>query len=109
MSANVDIISLRRRGVLLLPLEGIGFTGHAGQVKILLSSGPAARVASGFFHFGSGAVPPAVQAARQIRIGVRNDTDAEVLSGLKPGDKVVVPKFNGKRRTIDINDNGNGD
>jgi hypothetical protein len=32
-----------------------------------------------------------------------------VLSGLKPGDKVVVPKFNGKRRTIDINDNGNGD
>jgi len=84
MTATVDIISSQHKNVVLLPLEAISFTGNNGAVTVL---GPDNK-----------------QAKRQIVLGERNDTDAEVVSGLAAGEKVVVAPINGSdRRTININ------
>lgn len=88
MTATVDIISSRHKNVVLVPLEAVGFTGNKGTVSVL---GP-----------NNKPVP------RQVVLGPRNDTQAEVISGLEPGDKVVPAPINGSdRRTININGQNN--
>ncbi len=84
MTATVDIISSQHHNVVLLPLEAIGFTGNSGTVTVL--------------------GPNNTQVKRQVVLGERNDTDAEVVSGLSAGEKVVVAPINAAdRRTININ------
>jgi len=82
MTANVDIISAEHKSTLMLPLEGIDFTGKSGTVNVL--------------------TPGNKQVIRNVTLGLQNDTDVEVLSGLSEGDRVVVPSLDEKRRTIDI-------
>lgn len=86
MTATVDILSSRRKNVVLVPLEAIGFTGDKGTVTVL---GPGNK-----------------QQKTPVVLGERNDTEVEVVSGLQPGDKVVPAPIDGSdRRTININGN----
>ncbi len=89
MSANVSVISQKRSRVVLAPLEAVPFTDLSGQVTVLDTAGK--------------------QEKRTIVTGLRNDTDVEVVSGLKVGEKLVVPPISGEgRRKTDINGNGGG-
>ena len=82
MSANVTILSDRRAHVVVLPLLSVGFTGNRGTVRVL----------------GAANKPE----DRTVTLGLRDDTDVEVKSGLKAGDNVIVPESSVQRRTIDI-------
>ena len=86
MSANVSIISQKHAGVVLAPLEAVPFTGTRGQVSVLSAAGK--------------------PAPRPVVTGLRNDTDVEIVSGLRAGDKLVIPTVGEKRRKTDFNDNG---
>lgn len=86
MTAEVQIIGAKHRNVLIVPQEALPFTGSTGTVTVLTKSG--------------------VKQPRAIAVGLRNDTQAEVLKGLAAGDKVVVPPVDGAdRRKIDFGAN----
>lgn len=70
MSANCAILSASKKHVVLLPLAGVPFAGRIGTVTQYRLSGE---------------LRP-----RPVLLGLRNDTDAEVLHGLSPGQQVVA-------------------
>jgi HlyD family secretion protein len=82
MSAGVTILSARRTGTVLVPLEAVPFPENQGTVQVLDAAGK--------------------PQAKRVVLGLRNDTQAEVVHGLKSGDKVVVADPPGKRRTINV-------
>lgn len=75
MSANVDIITDERRGVLVLPLEAVDLD-HA---RVKRRSGEAVVD-----------VP--------VKLGLRGDNQVEIRSGLRPGDQVLPARFTGPPR-----------
>jgi len=72
MTANVSIILKEARHVLTISSAALGSTGRNGESRV--------RVVD-----AKGRVTP-----RSVRIGLNDGTRAEVLSGLTPGEKVVV-------------------
>ncbi len=87
MSATVNILSQRHERVVLAPREAIPFTGDHGTVAVLTTA-----------H---------TTQSRQVVLGLRNDTDVEVRSGLRVGEHLVVPETKG-RRTLNIKDDNGG-
>ncbi len=84
MTVNVSIVSAEHKNVLIAPLEAIKRADNVASVSVLQPSGK--------------------QVTENIKLGIRNDTDAEVLSGLAVGDKLVAKPIDGSdRRKIDIN------
>ena len=85
MSASVEILSVVHKNVVLLPLEALPATGDTATVTVQNAGG--------------------AKEIRTVKLGLRDETDAEVLSGLKAGDTVIVPAA-GKsdRRTFQFGD-----
>ena len=75
MTAQVSVVLAEAKHVLLIPASALGSAGKDGryQVKLLQGQGDAAKVVS-----------------RQVSIGLNNRVQAQVLDGLKAGEKVVV-------------------
>jgi HlyD family secretion protein len=88
MSANVNIMSAQRKNVVVIPLQNVAFTGNTGKVQVLNAAGKPED--------------------RTVSLGLRDDTGVEVKTGLKAGDKVLVPALTGTRRTIDISGGPDG-
>ena len=83
MSANVAIISRKHTHVVLAPLEAVPFAGKTGQVTVMTAAGKTET--------------------RAVTTGLRDDTAVEIVSGLAPGEKLVVPPIDGSgRRKTDI-------
>lgn len=83
MSASVDIISQQHKNAVLVPLEAVPGTGKTAAITVLEPNGK--------------------QDKKTVTVGLRNDTNAEILSGVKPGDRLVVTPVDGKdRRKINI-------
>ena len=88
MSANVAITSRRHTHVVLVPLEAVPFSETSGQVTVLTAAKK--------------------QEKRTVQTGLRDDTQVEIVSGLRPGETVIVPPIDGSgRRKTDINGSGN--
>ncbi len=88
MSANVAIISRKHVHVVLAPLEAVPFTDASGQVTVLTAAKK--------------------QEPRTVKTGLRDDTQVEIIAGLRPGETLVVPPIDGSgRRKIDITGDGN--
>jgi HlyD family secretion protein len=75
MSANVDIITDERHGVLTLPLEAVDLT--ASRVTRNVGGRPVAT---------------------PVRLGLRSDNRVEILSGLRAGDRVFPARYTGPPR-----------
>lgn len=83
MTASVDIIMDRRARTLILPTEAV-LSGN--KVVVVTGTAPALK-----------------KETRPVVVGLKNDATTEVLSGLKEGDRVEIPKIVSKdRRKIDI-------
>ncbi|HEX8683399.1 MAG TPA: efflux RND transporter periplasmic adaptor subunit [Ardenticatenaceae bacterium] len=71
MSANVDILTEERAGVLLVPNRAIRIDRDTGELYVERMVGEAAERA-------------------EITIGLRDETNSEVLEGLQDGDVVLI-------------------
>jgi len=81
MTANVDILLNKKSNITVLPTEAL-LPGN----KVIVVTGTGEK---------------AVKTERTVEIGLKDEARVEILSGLKPGDKVEVPKLDAKdRRTI---------
>lgn len=72
MSATASILVERKEDVLLVPAEAVVDSQQGTAVRVLTAAGPQT-------------VP--------VKIGLRNDRVAEVLSGLRAGDTVVLAEY----------------
>ena len=84
MTAGVSVILDKKSGTLLLSGEAL----QAGdKVTVVTGEGDTAN-----------------KETRAVEVGLRNESTVEVLSGLKEGDKVEVPKIDASdRRKINVN------
>ena len=86
MSASVSIVSQKHVHVVIAPLEAVPFDGKSGMVTVLTAAKK--------------------QEKRMVVTGLRDDTQVEIVSGLQPGETVVVPPIDGSgRRKTDITGN----
>jgi len=83
MSANVAITSRKHDRVVLVPLESVPFSDTSGQITVLTATKK--------------------QEKRTVKTGLRDDTQVEIVSGLQPGETLVIPPIDGfARRKTDI-------
>lgn len=81
MTANVDILLNKKENVTVLPAEALR---PGNKVMVVTGTGEKAQ-----------------KVERAVEVGLKDEARVEILSGLKPGDKVEVPKLDAKdRRTI---------
>lgn len=82
MSANVDIVTAERKGVLTLPMEAVDVSRRPAQVTVPRGSGTATL---------------------KVETGLKNETSVEIRSGLKEGEKVQPAPYRGvARKQIDL-------
>ncbi len=85
MSASVDILLDKRSKVVVLPAEAVR---PGDKVVVVTGEGKTLK-----------------REERVVKIGLRNETEVEILSGLKDGERVEVPKADASdRRRINIQD-----
>jgi HlyD family secretion protein len=81
MTATVDILLNKKDSVVVLPAEALR---PGNKVLVVTGTGESAQ-----------------KVERTVTLGLKDEARVEVMSGLKPGDKVEVPKLDAKdRRTI---------
>lgn len=101
MSASADIEKAMKRGALLVPVEALHAVGGKTYVYRALptdlrpsdTSAPGENL-SGFprmFGNRGGAEAGAQREQAEVTVGLVNDSQAEILSGLSEGDEVAVP------------------
>jgi membrane fusion protein, macrolide-specific efflux system len=73
MTADVRIVVAAHKDVLMLPIEAVATVKEQSKVTLIEQAERG---------------PRPVQ--RDVTVGVRNDRDVEIKSGLRPGDKVVI-------------------
>ena len=87
MTATIRLITTRKEGIILVPRRAI--QTENGQTFVYVVSAvpqaPRPQVA------GPGATPTPPGERRIVTLGLTNSESAEVVSGLKAGDKVYVP------------------
>jgi HlyD family secretion protein len=87
MTATVKIISAQHDNCVMTPIEAIPFDGDSGDVTVL--------------------GPGNTKIKTPIRVGLRSDSDVEVISGLTPGERLIPNPIDGSdRRKIDISNGG---
>jgi HlyD family secretion protein len=85
MTASVDILLDRKSKVIRIPTEAI----RPDETVMIMT----------------GTKEKPVLTSRKITLGLRSDSVTEVTSGLKPGEKVEVPKIDAKdRRKVNFSD-----
>ncbi len=84
MTAGVDVIVDRRAKTLLLPGEAVR---PGDKVMVVTGEGENQK-----------------KEERSVEVGLRNESQVEILSGLKEGEKVEIPKIDASdRRKINVN------
>jgi len=97
MTANVDILVSYKEGALLVPIESVQDRG--GRKFVILDTGGAAdntgRAGSGKGESADGGQSGTGNAMgggmTPVETGLHNETSIEIVSGVKEGDKVVLP------------------
>ena len=92
MSTSAAIITGSKIDVIVVPNSAIKTQGTTSYVEVFNSPLPASTSTQGV----ASVVPPQRQA---IVVGLSNDTDSEVLSGVNEGDQIVVKTITGTSQT----------
>ncbi len=107
MSTNVDIILDQRKGVLVAPLAALHaedgrFYAQVVQAASEQPQGTTAPAAKGAgVPAGSGTMPAAeITEKREVKLGLSDGSYAEVLSGLKEGDTILISLSSDESRWI---------
>ena len=93
MSAKCTLITTSREKVLSLPLEYVGRDGEKRFVE---------------FPIPKDAKPGTKPERKDVKIGIQTGSKVEIIEGVKEGDKVIKPTFNGPARQGAMSF-GNGD
>lgn len=80
MSAKVTIVTARRNGVLIVPIEFVVRDGPKAYVEFEPAS------------------PKEKPSRREVKLGLVTGSQAEIVSGVKVGDKLHRPEFGGPKR-----------
>lgn len=83
MSVSAAIITDIKQDVLIAPSSAVKSQGNGYYVEIFDQSVPGSQSNQAF----TSAAPPKQQ---PIEVGISNDTDTEIISGLKEGDRIVT-------------------
>lgn len=83
MSVSASIVTDSRTDVLLVPNSAVKQTNEVATVQILATSASDAEAAQGV----TSKTPPE---SKQIEVGLSNDSQTEITSGLNEGDRVVI-------------------
>lgn len=86
MSVSVDIITEVKQDVLMVPNAAIKIQGNSSYVQIPQGTDINVQLAANL----SGIVLPKPPISEQVGMGISNDQNTEIVSGLKEGDLVVV-------------------
>jgi len=92
MTANVEIVTGAAKRVLRVPSAALRFRPRAGDrppVKADAAKADAAKGKRATRVWVTGP-DPYKPVARNVRVGLRGEEHAEILSGLRPGEKVLV-------------------
>jgi HlyD family secretion protein len=115
MSANVDIVTAERKGVLTLPLEAVEFEQATADDQRPTTNDQRPTSEAGSREPGAGSREPGAGARATVWVlrgkgedaeseevtvltGLKNETMVEILSGLKEGDEVEPAEFTGAPR-----------
>jgi HlyD family secretion protein len=83
MTAAVKIIVTKKEGIITLPAEAVR---PGDKVKVVVGTGEKAKTEE-----------------RKVTLGLKNDATVEILTGLKAGEKVEVPKVEASdRRKVEM-------
>lgn len=87
MTASAKIVTEKKDKVLVMPLEGLR---PGNKVKVVVGTGDKAKTEE-----------------RAVTLGIKNDASVEILSGVKAGERVEVPKIEaGDRRKVEFGPGG---
>ena len=89
MTANVTVKVAERQNVLTIPITALGEPLGDNRYKVQVLNSLTSKEAA------------AQPETRQITLGVNNKLKAEVVTGLKAGDNVVVSQSDGKVAELD--------
>jgi HlyD family secretion protein len=90
MSATISIVTAQKDNVLLLPLRAVSTRGQAHTVQVLAAQADAKPE------------------TRQVQIGSQNDQQVEIVSGLNPGDQVIIPTTSTAQPRVNVGGGGIG-
>jgi len=85
MSVSASVITDMKQDVLIIPSSAIKSSGNVSYVEM-----PNEQVASNFANSNSGTILQNTPLQQQIQIGLVNDIDTEITSGLKEGDTIII-------------------
>lgn len=91
MSLSTAIITATKQDVLLVPNSAVKTQGNSSYVNIL----PGATVATG----SQGVASSATLVGQTVEIGLADDTNTEIVSGLKEGDLVITKTITSATKT----------
>jgi HlyD family secretion protein len=82
MTADVDIVTAGAEDVLLVPNQAIEADRAAGRYYVRIPAAPGQETAS----------PEEATERVEVRIGLRDESQTQVVEGLAEGDLVVLPR-----------------
>jgi multidrug efflux pump subunit AcrA (membrane-fusion protein) len=89
MSARCTIVTARRKAVLRVPEACVPPTGEVVNVTVLTEK--------------KGGTPGYAEETRRVTVGLRGNSQVEILSGLEEGERLKPLPFSGpERKGIDI-------
>ena len=87
MTANVEIVTGARPNVMRVPTAALRFRPRLADRPKATTAQPAARRRTSVWVATADPYKPA---RRDVTVGLRGENHAEILAGLRPGDKVLV-------------------
>ncbi len=103
MTATVDIITKRKDNILAVPISAVVLKSDTSAVK--RDRRTANAKSAGAKNFEAVFVDEnGVARLRKVETGIQDDSNIEILSGLKKGDKVITGPYNTVTKTLEPGD-----
>jgi HlyD family secretion protein len=102
MSVNASIITETKEDVLVVPNSAIKSSARGSYVQVFTTPIPQAEIKAAR---NAGITSTQTPVSKNIEIGTSNDTNTEIISGLKEGDQVIIKTTTGSTKTTSTTPN----